>query len=51
MTGQARPLDDLTRHLLLTRLGHRGQRWPGTANPHLIINQLRAMTTGAISEN
>ena len=51
ITGQARPLDDLTRHLLLTWLAHRGRRWPGTANPHLIINQQTAMTTRAVSEN
>jgi integrase len=51
ITGQARPLDDLTRHLLLAWLQHRRQRWPGTANPHLIINQQTAMTTRAVSEN
>ena len=51
ITGQARPLDDLTRHLLLAWLGHRRDRWPGTANPHLIINQQTAMTTRAVSEN
>ena len=51
ITGQARPLDDLTRHLLLAWLACRGQRWPGTANPHLIINQQTAMTARAVSEN
>jgi integrase len=51
ITGTTRPLDDLTRHLLLAWLGHRRQRWPGTANPHLIINQQTAMTTRAVSEN
>jgi integrase len=51
ITGQARPLDDLTRHLLLAWLQHRRHRWPGTANPHLIINQQTAMTTRAVSEN
>jgi integrase len=51
ITGRARPLDDLTRHLLLAWLGYRGRRWPGTANPHLIINQQTAMTTRAVSEN
>jgi hypothetical protein len=48
---QARPLDDLTRHLVLAWLQHRRHRWPGTANPHLIINQQTAMTTRAVSEN
>lgn len=51
ITGRARPLDDLTRHLLLAWLDHRARRWPGTANPHLIINQQTAMTTRAVSEN
>ena len=49
--GRSRPLDDLTRRLVLAWLGHRRQRWPGTANPHLIINQQTAMTTRAVSEN
>jgi site-specific recombinase XerD len=51
ITGTTRPLDDLTRHLLLAWLEHRRHRWPGTANPHLIINQQTAMTTRAVSEN
>jgi hypothetical protein len=51
IAGRARPLDDLTGHLLLAWLQHRGRRWPGTANPHLIINQQTAMTTRAVSEN
>jgi hypothetical protein len=51
IAGRPRPLDDLTRNLLLDWLRHRGRRWPGTANPHLIINQQTAMTTRAVSEN
>jgi integrase len=51
ITGTTRPLDDLTRTLLEAWLHHRNQRWPGTANPHLIINQQTAMTTRAVSEN
>jgi len=51
ITGTTRPLDNLTRHLLLDWLGYRRQRWPGTANPHLIINQQTAMTTRPVSEN
>ena len=51
IAGRARPLDDLTASLLLAWLTHRGRRWPGTANPHLIINQQTAMTTRAVSEN
>jgi integrase len=51
ITGRTRPLDDLTRRLLLSWLAHRRGRWPHTANPHLIINQQTAMTTRAVSEN
>lgn len=51
IAGRARPLDDLTANLLLAWLTHRGRRWPGTANPHLIINQQTAMTPRAVSEN
>jgi len=51
IAGRGRPLDALTASLLLAWLQHRGRRWPGTANPHLIINQQTAMTTRAVSEN
>jgi site-specific recombinase XerD len=51
IAGRARPLDDLTASLLLAWLQHRRQRWPGTANTHLILNQQTAMTTRAVSEN
>ena len=51
IAGKGRPLDDLTASLLLAWLQHRGRRWPGTANPHLIINQQTATTTRAVSEN
>jgi integrase len=51
ITGRTRPLGELTRGLLLAWLEHRRDRWPGTANPHLIINQQTAMTTRAVSEN
>jgi hypothetical protein len=51
LAGHSRPLDDLTRHLLLAWLAHRRHRWPGTANPHLILNQQTAMTTRPVSEN
>jgi integrase len=45
ITGTTRPLDEVTRTLLLTWLHHRTDRWPGTANPHLIINQQTTATT------
>ena len=51
IAGTPRPLDDLTASLLLAWLDHRHRRWPGTANPHLIINQQTAMTTRPVSEN
>jgi hypothetical protein len=51
IAGRTRPLDDLTRSLLLAWLQHRNRRWPGTANPHLIVNQQTATTTRPVSEN
>jgi integrase len=47
--GRARPLDDLTRQVLLEWLAHRGARWPSTANPHLLVNQHSANGTGPVS--
>jgi hypothetical protein len=47
--GRARPLDDLTRQVLLEWLAHRGTRWPSTANPHLLVNQHSANGTGPVS--
>jgi hypothetical protein len=47
--GRARPLDDLTRQVLLEWLAHRAARWPSTANPHLLVNQHSANGTGPVS--
>jgi integrase len=47
--GQPRPLDDLTAHLLRAWLDNRRTRWPGTANPHLLINAQTALGTGPVS--
>ena len=47
--GRARPLDDLTRQVLLGWLSHRSARWPSTANPHLLVNQMSANGTGPVS--
>ena len=44
--GRARPLDDLTREVLLEWLARRAARWPSTANPHLLVNQHSANGTG-----
>jgi hypothetical protein len=49
IAGRIRPLDDLTRQILLGWLDHRRTRWPNTANPHLIVNQQTAMETGPVS--
>lgn len=46
ITGRVRPLDDLTRKLLLDWPEHRRSRWPNTANLHLLINHQTATTTG-----
>ena len=46
--GRARPLDDLTREVLLEWLAHRAARWPSTANPHLLVNQQSANGTGPV---
>lgn len=47
IAGRCRPLDDLTHQLLLDWLRHRRERWPNTANPHLIINKHTALETKA----
>jgi hypothetical protein len=47
--GKVRRLDDLTRQLLTEWLEHRRRNWPGTANPHLIINRNTAMDDRAAS--
>jgi hypothetical protein len=47
--GRARPLDELTRQVLLEWLAHRSARWPSTANPYLLVNQHSANGTGPVS--
>ena len=49
LAGWPRPLDDLTARLLRTWLQTRRARWPGTANPHLLINAQTALDTGPAS--
>ncbi|MFE4177117.1 hypothetical protein ACFRR7_34635 [Streptomyces sp. NPDC056909] len=44
--GHVRPLDDLTRRAVLDWLDHRRNRWPNTANPHLLITQKTAVELG-----
>jgi len=50
VAGRVRPLDDLTRKVLLEWLDYRRTRWPNTANLHLIINQQTAAETGPVSK-
>jgi hypothetical protein len=49
LSDRDRPLDDLTACLLRAWLEDRRTRWPGTANPHLLINAQTAMGTGPVS--
>jgi len=47
--GKPRPLGDLTARLLRAWLEARRARWPGTANPHLLINAQTALGTEPVS--
>ena len=49
IAGHPRPLDQLTLHALLDWLTHRRERWPVTANPHLLINYATAVHHGPVS--
>ncbi|MFB6991595.1 tyrosine-type recombinase/integrase [Streptomyces sp. NPDC056178] len=51
IAGRVRPLDDLTRKLLLDWLEHRRRRWPNTANLHLLINNRTATKTSRVSNH
>ena len=51
VAGQPRPLDDLTRRLILQWLDRRRERWPRTSSPFLLVNNQTAMTTRPVSEN
>ncbi|TMR04348.1 site-specific integrase [Nonomuraea turkmeniaca] len=51
IAGHQRPLDELTRRLLIEWLEHRRSRWPTSANPYLIVNQQTAMSTRPVSVN
>jgi site-specific recombinase XerD len=50
ISGQARPLDDLTYQALVEWLDYRRAQWPSTANPHLLINRLTAVKTSAVGK-
>lgn len=47
--GRTRPLDEFTHQLMINWLDYRRSRWPNTANPHLLVNQMTAMETGPVS--
>src|SRR5262249_22094483 len=47
----ARPLDQLTAGQLRTWLQVRRDRWPATANPHLLINQSTAGGTRPVTRS
>jgi hypothetical protein len=49
LAGRPRPLDDLTARLLREWLEYRRARWPGTANPHLLVNEHTALGAGPAS--
>lgn len=49
IAGRVRPLDDLSRRVLVAWLLHRRERWPNTANPHLIVNQQTALELAPVS--
>ncbi|MFE1932775.1 hypothetical protein ACFW95_20945 [Streptomyces sp. NPDC059474] len=51
INGRVRPLDDLTLKLLLDWLEHRRNRWPNTANLHLLINNQTATKTSCASNH
>ncbi|MFJ9968457.1 hypothetical protein [Streptomyces avermitilis] len=44
--GHVRPLDDLTHRAILDWLDQRRNRWPNTANPHLLITRKTAVGLG-----
>lgn len=43
-------LDTITKEQLVTWLMLRRQRWPNTANPHVLVNAKSALGLGAVSE-
>lgn len=49
IAGNSRPLDDLTTHALLDWLAYRRERWPDTANPHLLVSTTSALGHAPVS--
>ncbi len=48
IAGRSRPLDDLTGQLLIEWLEYRRERWPNTANRHLLLTRESAVNFGPI---
>jgi site-specific recombinase XerD len=51
ITGRERPLDELTHRILTEWLDYRRERWPNTANPHVIISTRSALHHRPVSVN
>ncbi|MEV5768702.1 hypothetical protein AB0L34_29620 [Micromonospora sp. NPDC052213] len=49
IAGNPRPLDNLTAQALLDWLTYRRERWPNTANPHLLVSTASAMGLAPVS--
>ncbi|WP_037972935.1 hypothetical protein [Streptosporangium amethystogenes] len=49
IAGRPRPIDEFSHQILLEWLDYRRTRWPNTANPHLLINQMSAHGVGPVS--
>jgi integrase len=49
IAGNERPLDDLTYRLVRRWLNLRRERWPNTANPHLLVNRATALAHKPVS--
>lgn len=49
IAGHERPLDEVTHRLLHDWLDIRRQRWPNTANPHLLVSRESALGHGPVS--
>lgn len=49
IAGHERPLDELTHRLLIQWLHYRRERFPNTANPHLLISSQTAIGHGPVT--
>ncbi|WP_309236677.1 integrase [Micromonospora sp. S-DT3-3-22] len=49
IAGNTRPLDNLTAQALLDWLTYRRERWPHTANPHLLVSTASALGLAPVS--